>query len=161
MDTLFRRGTRAGADASGDGKYARQGGGADQANPARSASPRQARATAMADDRGWATDRGHFSLAPGTDLRPRDPSRAPQAVGGLAEKLPPAGTLRQPRSAEGRAGRARSAGRAPYGRESSRQRRHIAKRSAYARLSRVRGRGAVARGRRDRRHARAWRFPAR
>src|SRR5580700_9465016 len=73
MDTLFRRGTRAGADASGDGKYARQGGGADQANPARSASPRQARATAMADDRaqfpegldgaedcGWATDRGHF-----------------------------------------------------------------------------------------------------
>ncbi len=48
---VFRRGARAGADARGDGRNARHGGGADQGDPAGRPRPRKHGAPALADDR--------------------------------------------------------------------------------------------------------------
>ena len=113
LDALFRRRPRARADARGHGRDARHGGGADQTNPAGRPRPRQGIcAAALADDRAQfaqgldgaedgrrPADRRHLPLAPGAALRPGHPSRAPQAVGRLAEELPAGGTLRRRRAA--------------------------------------------------------------
>ena len=86
VDAHLRRGSRARADARGDGGRARHGGGADQAHPAGGAGSRQSRASALADDRpqftqgldgaegrGWPSDRGHVPGSPDSGLpyRPR------------------------------------------------------------------------------------------
>ncbi len=174
LDAVFRRGTRAGTDASGDGRDARHGGGADQEHSARRPRQRRPDAPALADDRAQVAqgldraeggrrpaDRRHFPCAPGAAVRPGHPSRTSQAAGRLAEELPAGGTVRRAGPPEAGTGRTRAQGRTPHGRESARQRRHAAARPAHAGFSRLRGRRARAGGARHRRHARARAFPAR
>ena len=165
VDALLRRGSRAGADARGDGRDARHGGGADQENPAGRARPRQLRASALADDRAQfaqgldgAEDgrrpagRRHLPRAPGAAFRPGRPSRTPQAAGRLAEELPAGGALRRAGPPEAGTGRAGAQGRAAHGREPARQWRHSAARPAHAGFPRLRGRRARAGRARHRRH---------
>jgi xylulose-5-phosphate/fructose-6-phosphate phosphoketolase len=92
----------------------------------------------------------YVPFAPGAALRPRHPSRTPQAVGRLAEELPAGGALRCARSPETGIGRACAQGRTTDGSESARQRRHSAARPADAGFPRLRGRRALAGGARHR-----------
>ena len=94
LDALLRRGRRARADARGHGCDTRQGGGGNQAYPARRPCQRQPHAPALADDRSqvaqgldraeggrWPADRRHLPRASGADRRGCRPSRTPQAAG--------------------------------------------------------------------------------
>ena len=135
---------------------------------------RRPHAAALADDRAQFAegldgaeggrrppDRRDVPSAPGAALRPGHTSRAPQAVGGLAEELPAGGALRRAGPPEAGTGRTRAQGGTAHGREPSRQRRHPAPRPADAGFPRVRGRRARAGSARHRRHARARTVPAR
>ena len=174
VDALLRRGPRARVDARGHGRRRSTPPWTDQANPAQRPRRRRPHAAALADDRAqfaerldgaeggrWPADRRDVPSAPGAALRPGHPSRAPQAVGGLAEELPAGGALRRAGPPEAGTGRTRAQGRTAHGREPSRQRRHPAPRPEDAGLPRVRGRRARARSARHRRHACARTFPAR
>ena len=158
VDTHFRRGPRARADAPGDGCCARRGGGADQEHPAGRSRPRQPHTSAVADDRpqfpegldgtedrGWPSDRGHVPGPPDPGRRlGHDSSRTPQAAGGLAQELPAGRTVRRAGSPERGAGRACAQGRTAHGSESPRQRRHAPARPQDAGFPRIRGRRAHA-----------------